>query len=91
MDFNFSFKCACGHASHPWKYSNTLSKLPTLQKAWTINKNTQFHNTPFSHCMKDCDLKYPYVLMLYWFQLNPLSSSKYIYKSNDAVELKFPH
>ena len=18
MDFNFSFKCACGHASHPW-------------------------------------------------------------------------
>ena len=23
MDFNFSFKCACGHASHPW-YSNIM-------------------------------------------------------------------
>ena len=25
MDFNFQFKCACGHASHPWQYHWHLS------------------------------------------------------------------
>ena len=29
-----------------------------------------------SHCLKDWDFNDPYIAMLYWFQLNPLSPSK---------------
>ena len=62
------------------------AKKTTSNRTWTLDPRTVCtthflslmpYPCPRSHCLKDWDLNDPYVGMLYLFQLNPLSSSKF--------------
>ena len=63
---------------------NSAKKM-TSNRSWTLDPRTVYaahflslmaYPCARSHCLKDWDLNDPYLAMLYWFQLNPLSSSK---------------
>ena len=63
---------------------NKFSKKATSNRDRTLDPSTVvltscvqswcFTNCANPHCLKDWDLKDPYIIMLYRFQLNPLSS-----------------
>ena len=66
------------------KSRKKFSKNLTSNRNWTLDPRTVStahflslmpYHCARSHCLKDWDFNDPYIVMLYWFQLNPLSSS----------------
>ena len=64
---------------------NSAKNKTTSNRNWTLNPRTVstahfLSLMPYpcarSHHLKDWDFNDPYIAMVYWFQLNPLSSSK---------------
>ena len=72
---------------------NKFSKKVTSYGDWIRNPRTvalascvyslSLPNCAYSHCFKDWDFKDPCIVMLYWFQLIPLSS-KSIWRTNKS-------
>ena len=62
---------------------NSAKKKTSPNRTWTLDPGCTAHFLslmPYpcarSHCLKDWDFNDPYIAMIYWFQLTPLSSSK---------------
>ena len=73
---------------------NKFSKNVTSNRYCTLDLKIVVHtscatvsclaNCANSHCLKDWDYNYPYIVILYWFQLNPLYCPKVNWCTNKS-------
>ena len=59
MDFNFSFKCACGHASHPWDPETPRIRisLSIRIRFWTVSEGLPMPYVAGGSAYSDSDTK----------------------------------
>ena len=76
-----SFSPKALHKSTRLEWHKFFWHFAGWNRTWTLDPRTVctvhfLSLTPYpcarSHCLEDSDFNYPYAVMLYWFQLNPL-------------------